>query len=945
MSEVFEVCAHRLALSQADVSAGVVPNSGAPIPHRYTAAHRLCFDFVGEAGRSYPTNKTRYVLPASITAGGLVSGALDGQALSLAAGYLVLPALVGLDARYTLSLSLSLSDLSPGENPLITALDASGAGAGLSFSVDATTGAVALVHGAMRAEVAAGLPSSGRARLDVVWDGASVTVYVDGGRVGAAGLSEAPAARLSPAVLGAQVSEGPAYASAMSGRLFGLHVFSAALSALEVSVLSAYERQEATLNGQISGSPTACDAPSAQVRQASSGLSFDGASAVRAATLPGSRCSLAARWMHNAAAVDSALCGVGTVSGIWIEASASGGYVAHVGEDQLSLSGDFVDGEVLAAVVGAAPRAQEGVDCFFELVGSLSGRHRVERDSGGPWFNSAPQLSVADAVGQTPGYTGAVFDVSWWPYLALNEGQVATYTRGFIRRPETPSGTEIEVYGFDLADTPPEGEADPPVLEELSPAPLEPAAPVDSVIRGAIVDEGDGLDLSSIKITVAGVLAYEDGAIRGGFMGTVTPEGTERVRFSLIPPERFSDVVTVSVRVEARDVSPLSNVLDTTYSFVTADASPPFITNQTPAPAQTLVPQNSNITLRVTDLASSVVRDSLSVVVREGGEDTVAVAAGLIQAPFDGSASQIVPAGRGFDIILDKTTVLAEASTVQVLVTAQDDAGNALSAATYSFSTGDQTAPSLVCVAPAEIGASDVSPLSSVVFELVDLGTGVDRRSIEVTVDQGAGPEQAVVGGVFVSPFNGPDSAIVATGQGYRVTIDPVAQLPNEQLVALSVRARDAEDNQASLGLFFTTGTAGTIDLPIELENDGGGPVSLLGTVPPGRYRVTVEAAGAPPVYNGRPGSGGLEVVIEEMDGGKTDATAPVYFPPLPAAGAPYGVTFTPLGSEGSPITTPPCVYVTLRGMDSKTLQLRSALWPTLNTGPREAGQLSYPQE
>ena len=87
----------------------------------------------------------------------------------------------------------------------------------------------------------------------------------------------------------------------------------------------------------------------------------------------------------------------------------------------------------------------------------------------------------------------------------------------------------------------------------------------------------------------------------------------------------------------------------------------------------------------------------------------------------------------------------------------------------------------------------------------------------------------------------------------------------------------------------------------------------------------------------------GREVIIEDVGGGFTDATAPIYLPPLPI-GENYTFTFTPTGAEAS-LTTPPAITVVAETFDSRTFELRRVFSPNLRTGPRRTDDVDVPQE
>lgn len=957
MTDVAQVPVSRFGLDPADISGAVVQNVGQPTPYRYTARHLLWLELNDAAGASYPANSSLYRVPPTIRALGVVNGTFGvvgqfGTGLALASGYFHVP--LSLSTAYTLHFGFNPTTVNAGKNTLVSGLSFFGS-TGLEVSFDGTSGNLTVEHAGASVSVPAGVTAPGFRRLTVVWDGASVSVYDDGVIVGSpAALATAPVPFLA-AVVGASVSAvNPlVVADFLDGTLDTVHAWTAALTAEEVSALADFE-SGTDLDGAIAGSPGATTSPPASSRFPNAGLAFTGADSVSGVTLNpgalGEGWSLGVQWQHNddasARVVGSA--GVGVNAGVALVKNADDTYSALVGDgstrQELAEPTVRSDAEVMAAVITYDAATQR---LTLALVGSASGRQAVTSTLvTPPTFDASRRLRAAsDGVGDN--YLGAVYDVSWWPYVLLDEGGVATYTRGFVARPATTVFTRVvEPLGNDDLGEPPPGEADPPFLANLVPDSGATGVAVDAAVTGDIVDTGDGVDGASIVVTVDGTVAYDAGmgGLQNSFAGTVVDNLDGSFSFNLTAPGAFTDVAAVDVRVQASDLSPLVNVLDTTYSFTTADASPPFVTNQTPAPGATAVAQNSNVALRVTDLASPVVLSTVSITVDEGSGAVPAVLAGVVQSPYDGGASSVAAVGNGFDFVLDPTGLLAESRTITVSVSATDSAGNILSGSIYTFSTGDQQAPSITPFAPTA-GAAGVTPLSTIAFDVTDLGTGVDVTTLNVTVDLGSGPVSAVVNGAFVVPFAGPGSVFTSILNGQRVTVDPESRLPDTQLIVVAVGVSDLSGNPASLSYSFTTGTAGTLTVPIVIENKGGGPVSVRGTVPTGSYVVTVTGTSlpsAPEVFNGRPGTDGRTVVVVDAGGGETDATADVYLPPLPV-GAGYTLTFTPVGG-GAAVTTPPSVTVVQESFDSRTTFLRRLLPPWMRAGIRRILDNVFPQ-
>lgn len=379
-------------------------------------------------------------------------------------------------------------------------------------------------------------------------------------------------------------------------------------------------------------------------------------------------------------------------------------------------------------------------------------------------------------------------------------------------------------------------------------------------------------------------------------------------------------------------------------SELALDLAAPFLTAQTPAPGAVGIAQNSNIAFTVQDTSSQITQSTVQVTVDQGAGPVPSATNGVVVSPFNGAAASISSSGNGYAVVLDPTTNMAEQSEVTVRVQAQDAIGNALDGS-YAFTTGDQTAPSATLVTPTS-GATGVSPNTHIVLDLLDLGTGINLASAVITINEGSGYVPVYGSGSFSSPYNGAASAVTAVANGHRVTIDKTTQLAGTQLVEVRTVVADAAANSAPVTHSFTTTAAGTIATPITIENKGGGPVDLAGTIAAGTYRITVTGTGQTPdpaVYNGNPGSGGQDVVFVDQGAGVTKPSHDVYLPPLPVGG-PYTLTLSPVPTGGSAVT-PAVVTVVPETWDSRTFEIRRPHPPRNAAGPRSPRTIKYPQD
>lgn len=91
-----------------------------------------------------------------------------------------------------------------------------------------------------------------------------------------------------------------------------------------------------------------------------------------------------------------------------------------------------------------------------------------------------------------------------------------------------------------------------------------------------------------------------------------------------------------------------------------------------------------------------------------------------------------------------------------------------------------------------------------IVFEIFDEESGVDDSTLQVTVDYGSGPEDAIINGFFQSPFNGGNSSISGTRPRYTVTIDPGFEFIDQQNVTVQVTVSDFAGNVLNTSYSFT---------------------------------------------------------------------------------------------------------------------------------------------
>lgn len=323
----------------------------------------------------------------------------------------------------------------------------------------------------------------------------------------------------------------------------------------------------------------------------------------------------------------------------------------------------------------------------------------------------------------------------------------------------------------------------------------DPAASVYLEIR----DTDEGVDKSSIRIWIGGVLAY-----RGDTDVFIFPYNGPGCSIVLVgdlyqvtidPVSPFDEHYNVIVRVYARDLAPIYNTLDTTYSYHTWDHSGPLVDSY--APTGTGVSKSALINFSVDENAGSGVNIS-SLDITVGG--VPAIVNGVFQPGFDGPSSAITPHHLGYDVVIQKTSVYGSYTLVGVDLYVEDVESNVTSFS-WNFRTEDYLGPLVHPTVPAN-GEMNVPGNTNVVVEVTDDHI-VNSGSIRVRIDTGSGWVTAYQQGdtpAFKPGYDGPGSTAVSISGGYRVTIDPTTDFEVSTLVKVEVSAADPEGNPERLG-------------------------------------------------------------------------------------------------------------------------------------------------
>jgi len=214
-----------------------------------------------------------------------------------------------------------------------------------------------------------------------------------------------------------------------------------------------------------------------------------------------------------------------------------------------------------------------------------------------------------------------------------------------------------------------------------------------------------------------------------------------------------------------------TNWLPTTQTWVgiskigDADVTSPVLSNQNPAPDQTGVIIETNISLDITDDDSGL--DAYSVILAIDGHTAWEME--MAQPGFSVGTFAIAD---GYRYVINPDADFSTYSYVVVEVDAYDFAGNYLDAY-YSFLTIDTDPPEIANEFPPD-GASGVNPNTLLSVDIFSKGIGVDFSTINAYVDG-----QLAYNGSFIAPFNGVSSDITPTVvdgyDAYNLIIDKTA--------------------------------------------------------------------------------------------------------------------------------------------------------------------------
>ncbi|MFC2032785.1 Ig-like domain-containing protein [Chloroflexota bacterium] len=219
----------------------------------------------------------------------------------------------------------------------------------------------------------------------------------------------------------------------------------------------------------------------------------------------------------------------------------------------------------------------------------------------------------------------------------------------------------LDHYGVTVLQLEPESDTTPPYTSGHDPVKGASDVPVNTNIVVHILDDGDGVDNTTIAMTVEGV--------------TVSPTisgSAADYTLTYNPPSDFGYLQVVDITVDASDLA--GNPMSTdSYSFTTepeSDTTPPYTSGHDPVKGASDVPVNTNIVVHVLDDGDGVDNTTIAMTVE-----------GVTVSPtISGSAAD-------YTLTYNPPSDFGYLQVVDITVDASDLAGNPMSTDSYSFTT------------------------------------------------------------------------------------------------------------------------------------------------------------------------------------------------------------------------------------------------------------------
>jgi hypothetical protein len=122
----------------------------------------------------------------------------------------------------------------------------------------------------------------------------------------------------------------------------------------------------------------------------------------------------------------------------------------------------------------------------------------------------------------------------------------------------------------------------------------------------------------------------------------------------------------------------------------------------------------------------------------------------------------------------------------------------------------DETGPMIIPIAPTA-DAQIVLPQNDLILEIIDDSSSININSIIIFINN----EPVLTNGSFIAPYNGGNSQLIATANGYRVVVDRTSLLPQSTTISVTVNAADIYSNTITYNYQFKTTTASFVALQL----------------------------------------------------------------------------------------------------------------------------------
>jgi len=424
--------------------------------------------------------------------------------------------------------------------------------------------------------------------------------------------------------------------------------------------------------------------------------------------------------------------------------------------------------------------------------------------------NSVTATQIKLSAYQNPGnsYTNNALAIYGYFYVLVNDPDPA-FDLNFDYTPGSTIDTNIAQLGtgIDILASVEDlslqlvNDTDAPYFDGHNPLDGAINVPVEAVIAYNMKDDQSGVN----NATRAATVDQGSGAVAETVTTSCTTTNANRVPVcsAIVNPSGYFPYLTlITVNASFSDLgNPTVHSVIDSWSFTTEDdIHAPYVENENPAIGAVNQPVGTNVVFRIKDYKNQAgIIPGLGVDINT----VVVVVDGITYTAAGPNFFTYAGTPENYLITIDPAVDFPPAYTVNVSVDGADlhaPAANVMPTHNYSFMTSDVNAPYIDNEDPAPDDVS-VSANSNVVFQIHDVGAGVDLNSLVVQV---AGVTYTMAGpNIFtVNALSAPND--------YEITIDPIADFGGGQAVLVVI---DADDLSAPVNhmptYYYVFGAAG----------------------------------------------------------------------------------------------------------------------------------------